>query len=133
METAYFFCERPFVRCHNCVHRRSILPSVRLILWSVYNVQMRFLTLKTLKKAVIKFRAFKWPPCTLRHCCNSYQNKNMKCLCAQKFENNFFSIIIYLNLTNFIRSFLVHTYGGIKIKNLNNKFFILKANATNNN
>ena len=34
---------------------------------------------------------------------------------------------------NFIKNSLVYTYGEIKIKNLNNKFLILKAAATNNN
>ena len=33
----------------------------------------------------------------------------------------------------FIKNPLVHTYGEIKIKNVNNKFLIIKAAATNNN
>ena len=34
---------------------------------------------------------------------------------------------------NFIKNPLVHTYGEIKINNVNNKFLIIKAAATNNN
>ena len=34
---------------------------------------------------------------------------------------------------NFIKNHLVYTYGEIKIKNLNNKFLIITAAATNNN
>ena len=34
---------------------------------------------------------------------------------------------------NFIKKILVHTYGEIKTKIVNNKFLILKAATTNNN
>ena len=33
----------------------------------------------------------------------------------------------------FIKNLLVHTYGEIKIKNVTNKFLIIKAASTNNN
>ena len=34
---------------------------------------------------------------------------------------------------NFIKNPLVHTYGEINIKNVNDNFLIIKAAATNNN